>query len=152
MFTDTGRRKAARSRRGKHLSAATKKKISRSLKGKRHPHKGHKQSKATRAKISKALKGKKHPHKGHPIGQKQMAAMQAGLRAYWERRRAMLGNGSTKTTMGRGPMRRRRPISAIRGSLTNVDVLDIKEHRIIRGSRRLSNHKMAMRKRVRSHH
>jgi hypothetical protein len=65
VWTSAGRRKAAKKRKGKHLSSKTRSKISRSLKGKKHPHKGHKVSAATRKKLSKALKGRKHPHKGH---------------------------------------------------------------------------------------
>jgi hypothetical protein len=51
------------------VSAATRAKISHSLTGKHHPHRGHAMSAATRAKIAAALrarlKGRPHPHKGH---------------------------------------------------------------------------------------
>ncbi|NUP48069.1 MAG: hypothetical protein HOW97_12250 [Catenulispora sp.] len=50
------------------MSAATRKKISKALKGKHHHHKGHKVSAATRRKLSKALKGKHHRHRKHPTG------------------------------------------------------------------------------------
>jgi hypothetical protein len=49
---------------GHPQSAATRAKISKALKGKRHPHRGVSPSAAARAKLSAALKGKPHPHKG----------------------------------------------------------------------------------------
>jgi hypothetical protein len=53
----------------RHLSAAARNKISQSLKGKHHPHRGHHLSNATRAKIGAKLharlKGRPHPHRGH---------------------------------------------------------------------------------------
>ena len=81
-WTNAGRRKAAKKRRGHHLSAktrakiaakrrghhlkaSTRKKISQRLKGRKHPHKGHKISAATRKKIAAKLKGRHH--KGHKL-------------------------------------------------------------------------------------
>lgn len=68
---------------GRKLSAATKAKISRALKGRKrkkakHPHKGHKLSAAARAKISAALKGKKH--KGHKLSAAAKAKISAALK------------------------------------------------------------------------
>lgn len=51
-WTDAGRRKAAARRRGRHLSAATRAKMSKAHRHKHHKHKGHKQSAATRRKLS----------------------------------------------------------------------------------------------------
>lgn len=67
---------------GRKLSAATKAKISRALKGRKkkkapHPHKGHPLSAATKAKISKALKGKSHP--GHAVSSATRAKISAAL-------------------------------------------------------------------------
>jgi hypothetical protein len=89
-WTNAGRRKAAKKRKGRHLSAktrakiaakrrghhlkaSTRKKISQRLKGRKHPHKGHKMSSVTRKKISARLKGRHH--KGH----KPSAATRAKL-------------------------------------------------------------------------
>lgn len=67
---------------GHKLSAATKAKISRALKGRKrkkapHPHKGHPLSAATKAKISAALRGK--THKGHPVSAATRAKISAAL-------------------------------------------------------------------------
>ncbi len=59
-------------RRGYHLSAATRAKISAALRGKHHPHKGHPMSAATRAKISAALKG-------HPVSASTRAKISRAL-------------------------------------------------------------------------
>lgn len=91
VWTAADRAKAARKRRGHHLSRKTRAKISAKVskrqRGRKHPHKGHRNSTTTRKKISNALKGrkrtkrrtltaserkaiadrqrgKKHPHKG----------------------------------------------------------------------------------------
>ena len=61
------------------LSAATRAKISATLRGRRHPHKGHPLSLATRAKISAALKAK--PHVGHPLSAATKAKISASLKA-----------------------------------------------------------------------
>lgn len=70
----------------KPVSAATKKKISDALKGKKHRHKGHKTSAATREKLRKALKGKKHPHKGHKMSAATRAKISAALKARYKNR------------------------------------------------------------------
>jgi hypothetical protein len=70
------RKKAPHPHKGHPLSAATKAKISRALKGKTHP--GHAVSGATRAKISAALKGK--PHAGHPLSAATKAKISAALK------------------------------------------------------------------------
>jgi len=89
-------RKAAatrkKTRRGHPVSPATRAKISRALKGKRHPHKGwhghhRKLSAATRTKISKALKGKHHPHRGHRQSAATRRKISKSLRGRHRRRR-----------------------------------------------------------------
>jgi hypothetical protein len=62
----------------KPMSAATKAKLSRAMKGKKHPHKGHPMSAAARAKLSAALKGKHH--KGHAESASTRAKIAAKLR------------------------------------------------------------------------
>jgi hypothetical protein len=65
------------------VSAATRAKISQSLRGKHHPHRGHAMSAATRAKISaatsKRLKGRPHPHKGHVMSNTARAKISKAL-------------------------------------------------------------------------
>ena len=69
----------------KPMSAAARAKLSRELKGKKHPHKGHPMSAAARAKISAALRGKRH--KGHRESSATRAKISAKLRADALRRR-----------------------------------------------------------------
>jgi hypothetical protein len=74
------------------MSAAARAKLSREMKGRRHPHKGHRMSAATREKISRALKGKhhkkrRHHHKGHKESAATRAKIAAKLRADAARRR-----------------------------------------------------------------
>ena len=52
------------SHKGHQESAATRARISASLKGKHHPHRGHAMSAETRAKIGAKLRGRHHPHRG----------------------------------------------------------------------------------------
>lgn len=78
-----GAKKAHKGHKGHKLSAATKAKISRALKGRKrkkahHPHKGHKLSASTRAKISQALRGK--PHRGHALTAATRAKISAALK------------------------------------------------------------------------
>jgi DNA-binding transcriptional ArsR family regulator len=68
-------------RRGHALSAETRVKISKALKGKKH--KGHALSSTARAKISAALKGKKHPHAGHALSAATRAKISAALKAHY---------------------------------------------------------------------
>ena len=73
---------ASYKRIGRKLSAATKAKISRALKGRKrkkakHPHKGHPLSAATKAKISAALTGK--THRGHAVSAATRAKISAAL-------------------------------------------------------------------------
>ncbi|WP_134667844.1 NUMOD3 domain-containing DNA-binding protein [Amycolatopsis sp. CFH S0078] len=69
----------------RHLSAATKTKISHTLSGKRHPHRGHALSAAARRKIAVAvsarLKGRPHPHKGHHLSNAAREKMSRTLKA-----------------------------------------------------------------------
>ena len=75
----------------KPMSAATKAKLSKALKGKKHPHKGHKMSAAARAKLSKEMKGKHRHHKGHKESAATRAKIAAKLRArYAARHKARL--------------------------------------------------------------
>lgn len=67
-------------RRGHPVSAATREKLSKALRGKKHPHKGHAVSAATRAKLAAAKKGKKHPHRGHPLTAATRAKLAAARR------------------------------------------------------------------------
>jgi len=66
--------------------------------GKRHVggHKGHRMSAAQKAKISKALKGKKHPHKGHS----PTAATRAKIGAALRKRDAARGTRRPRATTG----------------------------------------------------
>lgn len=77
-WSAAARAKAAAHRRGKHLSVKTRARISAAKKGKKHPHKGHKQSTVTRKKISAALKA--HKHKGHKISAATRAKIAAKLK------------------------------------------------------------------------
>lgn len=68
----TGHKPAHHSAGGhRHETAATRAKISHTLAGKHHPHRGHAMSAAARHKIAQAvsakLKGRPHPHKGHAM-------------------------------------------------------------------------------------
>lgn len=94
-WTAAGRRKAAKKRRGRHLSAktrakisakrrghhlkaSTRKKIAQKMKGKKHPHKGHRISPATRKKIAARLKGRHH--KGHRMSAEQRKKLSLALK------------------------------------------------------------------------
>jgi len=69
--------------------------------GKRHVggHKGLKMSAKARENISKALKGKKHPHKGHSPSADTRAKIAAALRAHY----AASASRGTQRTAGRKP-------------------------------------------------
>ena len=69
------------------MSAATKAKLSKAMKGKRHPHKGHPMSAAAREKLSRAMRGRHHKHKGHKESAATRAKIAAKLRADALRRR-----------------------------------------------------------------
>lgn len=150
-WTNAGRRKAASHRKGHKLSAATRKKISNALRGKKHPHKGHPESPATRAKISRALKGKKHPHKGHPESAATRAKISAALRgrhrAHHKAHKASMhhrGNVSLRTH-GAGGLTNAQVLHLTRYKLLNSTILDIKEHRNIHGNRTKTNRLVILR-------
>lgn len=65
-------------RKKRHMSAVARKRESQRMKGKKHPHKGHRLSAETRAKISKALKGRHH--KGHRMSAAARAALSRKMR------------------------------------------------------------------------
>ena len=80
--------------RGRHVSAATRAKISAGLKRSNalHPHRkrrkythrrGYHLSQATRSKISASLKGKRHHHKGHSMSAATRARISRSLKAYY---------------------------------------------------------------------
>lgn len=93
----------------KPMSAATKAKISRALKGRKHPHKGHRLSAAARAKISAALRGKHH--KGH----KESAATRAKISAALRRRDAAKAKARSAARAARkATSARKRPRTASR--------------------------------------
>lgn len=65
-------------RRKRVVSAAARAKQAARMKGKKHPHKGHRLSAATRAKISARLKGQKR--KGHAVSSAARAKVTARLK------------------------------------------------------------------------
>lgn len=81
-------------RRRKPMSLATRKKISAALRGKRHPHRGHRPSAATRARESAAHKGKRHPHKGHRLSAATRAKISRALRGRHHKSRCHCGSSS----------------------------------------------------------
>lgn len=88
-------------RKGTHLSAEARAKISAALKGKKH--KGHALSSSARAKISAALKGKKHPHKGHAESATTRAKIAEALRAHYASQTSRGTHKSRATAGGRHP-------------------------------------------------
>jgi hypothetical protein len=77
-WTPAARRKAAAARKGRHLSASTRGKISAALRG-RH----HKVTATARKHMSEARKNKKHPHRGHvltALTRKKLSAKLKGRR------------------------------------------------------------------------
>jgi DNA-binding transcriptional ArsR family regulator len=119
------------SRRGHALSAATRAKISKALKGKKR--KGHALSSSARAKISAALKGKRHPHAGHALTSETRAKISAALKAHYaatprasSRNPRAAGSGgrravSAKSLANLRPAQRTRPAkyALARGSRTH---------------------------------
>ncbi|MBD0743601.1 NUMOD3 domain-containing DNA-binding protein [Streptomyces sp. CBMA152] len=69
-------------RRKRVVSATARAKASARMKGKQHPHKGHKISASTRARIARALKGKHPRHKGHRLSATTRAKISARLKGH----------------------------------------------------------------------
>lgn len=135
-WTDAGRRKAALKRKGRHLSKATKDKISKALRGKKHPHKGHPQSKTARERISAALKGKKHPHKGHKMSAATRAKISAALKGKHHLRKKL---GNYQASRRLKPRFRFDVRSGKMHGLTNTQVLNMKLRKNIHGTRKMTN-------------
>lgn len=112
--------------------------------GKRHVggHKGHRMTAAQKAKISKALKGKKHPHRGHAA----TAATRAKISAALKKRRAAAPRSASKApraarsggrhVAARSLANLRRPA---RGSARHKDTLarGVRTHKFRSGAHRL---------------
>lgn len=143
-WTDAGRKKAAAARRGIHLSAATRKKISRALTGKKHHHTGHVQSTATRSLISRTLKKKKGPSKGYRIGssaKKQVSIMFKPKRVP-HRLRIRESNSFKLAIHGRRHGTTNAQVLQVRyprGGKDNNTILQAKLHRIISKKPSLTN-------------
>ena len=96
------------------MSAAARAKLSRKMKGRKHPHKGHPMSAATRDKISQALRGRRHKHRGHPESAATRAKISAKLKADALRRRsARLARAAEKAKTRRA---KKRHVSRHRGT------------------------------------
>ena len=67
--SDETRKKMSKSQKGKHLSEETKKKLSESHSGEKHPMFGKHHSEETKKKLSESHKGKPAPNKGVPMSE-----------------------------------------------------------------------------------
>lgn len=102
------RRRGKRHRRP--VTAATRRKISAALRGKKHPHRGVRPTAATRARESAAHRGKRHPHRGHPMSAATRAKISRALKGRHHKRRCHCGSSSKhslkrrRAAYAQGPM------------------------------------------------
>lgn len=76
------------------MTAATRRKISAALRGKKHPHRGVRPTAATRARESAAHRGKRHPHKGHRMSAATRAKISRALKGRHHKTRCHCGSSS----------------------------------------------------------
>lgn len=141
-WTAADRAKAARKRRSHKLSSGARAKLSKARTGKPHPHKGHKTTAATRKKLSAALKGKKrkitHPgsHKGRKLSTAARQAMSARMKGKKHPHKGHPGVHRSTVNASK-PHSQRAKASSIRRT--------IHKHGQIKASRSKVSHRLAQR-------